>query len=175
MVRWMKNTVCTFLLKHLPRKESFFILLLFSLSLYPVKIYALCGLGAAGGSWVEVCKTKKEAISWGTEKAPNCTMTCSESSTGFGGCAWTILQNGQTMPCTVAMYGCDPIDPCCNNPSKTYIRGGILYCCPGTSNPCCGKRVNDRCCTKPDDPCCTRWLGTGNGGASGSGGGGDGN
>ncbi len=71
------------------------------------------------------------------------------------------------------IYPDNCVGPCCNNPGGSWIQDGILHCCPGNKNPCCGKRFDDECCKKPDDTCCISNSGTGSGGAGDNAAGGD--
>lgn len=63
--------------------------------------------------------------------------------------------------------------PCCNNLKGSYEKDGILICCGGNNDPCCGKKIGDPCCKKPDDRSCVCPIRTGSGRSSNNTQGGD--
>jgi hypothetical protein len=90
-----------------------------------------------------------QCISYRQGRAADGSLICTDVTDAGGAC----------------FYQCDPSDLCCNNRAGYHIKKGVLYCCKGTNNPCCGKRIDDPCCRNPDSLFCKKCGGAGSGDA----------
>jgi hypothetical protein len=80
---------------------------------------------------------------------PNCTPDCSDSGPEGSTVVFSV-----TCDPPPTQYPAMPLWRYPQGPCGKKVINGILYCCAGDDDPCCGKPINDPCCKNPESCVC---------------------